>query len=527
HKFRDENNIAEFIVHAYEEYGEDAFQGLNGSFSLVVSDASSHIVFLVTDRFGTRPIYYAFKDGELIFSSYSRAILSYPSFPKELNEKTLVKFLMFGKIGILGDDTWFEGVKLMPPSSILKFDGNNPIIKKYWDLEYRSELKEKEAVKVLVKVFVRAVNIRADDVSSGLCLMLSGGLDSRSVLAALNKENLHKVTAVTFGTKDCDDVLIAKKVSKKLGVKHLVIEYNPDELVKYAKDVVYLTDGQDTVNVAFIPYVAEKLRRMGYKYFLQGYIFDLLLGGNFLPKEVFHCKTFSDFLTILATKYEVFSVEEIRILLNPKLQKYVTLCLNEFCKLVKDSKGDSLGNLSDYFAINTRVRRYTLYGSILNRYFLEELLPTIDNDVIDVIRRIPPELRFNHKIYRNFLISLRPELAKIPYQKTLLPPIIPTQLWRFSLFIHRSLNLLKRIQRGKAGYEHTYFDFSNLLRHSKPWKILLEDTLLNENSLIYKREILNRKYVAELVERHMRGENNGEKTSLPNHTRTIPQNIFP
>ena len=278
HKFHCENNIAEFIVHSYEEYGVSRFSQLNGSFCLVISNMNSREVAIVTDEFGTRPIYYAFQNGELIFSSHSRAILHYPSFPKELNEKTLVKFLMFGKIGILGDETWFKGIKLVPPVSTLKFDGVNLIIKKYWDLEYHSELKEREAVDELTKRFVKAVNVRAESVSEGLCLMLSGGSISRSVLAALNRKNLQKVTAVTFGTKNCVDIIIAKMDAKKVGVKHLVIEYDPDELVKYAKDVVYLTEGQITVNVAFIPYVAEKLRKIGLKYFLQGYMFDLLLG---------------------------------------------------------------------------------------------------------------------------------------------------------------------------------------------------------------------------------------------------------
>jgi len=502
-------NSAEHIVQILKRYGEDAFRDLNGSFCLVISNTNDREVLVATDMFGTRPIYYAFQNGELIFSSHSRAILCYPSFPKELNEKTLVKFLMFGKIGILGDETWFKGIKLMPSASILKFDGVNLTIKKYWDLEYRSELKEKEAVNALAKRFVKAVNVRAGSISEGLCLMLSGGLDSRSVLAALNVRNLKKVTAVTFGTKDCNDIAIAKMVTKKLGVKHLVIEYDPDELVRYAKDVVYLTEGQDTVNVAFIPYVAKKLREMGFKYFLQGYMFDLLLGGSFLPKGVFQCKNFSDLTTILATKYMIFSVEEIKKLLNPMFHKYISSVLDEFHKLVKDSKGDSFANLSDYFAINTRVKRYTLMGSILDRYFLEELLPTIDNDVIDVIRRIPPELRVNHKIYRKFLISLNPELAKIPYQKTLIPPIFPHILWRLNYL----LLILNRIAKGKL-IKHMYFNFDEILRTSNNWKMLIGETLLNDESLAYKLGYLNKDFVKKLVKAHYSGYNCGEKLAF-------------
>lgn len=509
HRFQDDKNIAEFIGHAYEEYGEDAFRNLNGSFCLVISNMNNREVLVVTDMFGTRPIYYAFQNGELIFSSHSRAILHYPSFLKELNERTLVKFLMFGKIGILGDETWFKGIKLMPSASILKFDGVNLTTKKYWDLEYRSELKEKEAVNALAKKFVKAVNVRADSVSEGLFLMLSGGLDSRSVLAALNTRNLQKVTAVTFGTKDCDDIAIAKMVTKKLGIKHLVIEYDPDDLVRYAKDVVYLTEGQDTVNVAFILYVAEKMRENGFKYFLQGYIFDVLLGGSFLPKEVFECKNVSDLTTILATKYMIFSVEEIKKLLNPMFHRYIISVLNEFHKLVKDSKGDSFANLSDYFIINTRMRRYTLMGSILNRYFLEELLPTIDREVIDVIRRIPPELRFNHYLYREFLIRLNPELAKIPYQKTLIPPIFPHMLWQLG----HLLLILNKIAKGKL-VKHTYLNFDEILRTSNNWKKLVAETLLNSESLAYKLGYLNKDFVEKLVKAHYSGKNYGEKIAF-------------
>jgi len=505
---------ATYILREFESRGSKIFEELNGTFAMAIFDDQKRELLLVTDRFGTRPLYYALREGTLIFSSHSRAILKYPVFPRDLNERTLVKFLMFGRIGILGDETWFKGINLMPPASILKFNGRNLTLERYWDLEYQCELDEKKAVPLLVKKFRKAVNSWAESVVDGLCLMLSGGLDSRSVLETLNVENLRKVTAVTFGTRDCDDVAIAKIVAKKFGVKHSVITYDPNELVKYAEDVVYLTDGQDTVNVAFIPYVAEKLKKMGFKCFLQGYMFDLTLGGSFLSKEALNSSSLSSFINHLVSKYSVFSIEEMKKLLNPKLHGLLNSVLKEFYEIAANSRGDCSGNRNDYFAINTRVRRYTLMGSVINRYFLEELLPTIDKDLIDVIRRIPPHLRFNHKIYRKFLISLNPELAKIPYQKTLLPPIIPTSLWCFSHIIHLLMKFLQKISKGRIGYSHTYFDFNNIIRYSKPWKKLVEDALLNEISEIYKRNLINKDYVNEIVRDHMNGKNNGEKIAF-------------
>lgn len=504
-------NSAEFLVHGYEAYGIQIFQKLNGSFSAVIWDKNERRLLLVTDRFGSRPLYYAIKDGELIFSSHVRAILQYPNFPKRLNELALVKFLMFGKIGILGEDTWFEGIKLIPPACIFHFSPDEIKIDKYWDLEYAADLSEDEAVNKLVRTFIKAVNTRAESIAEGLFVMLSGGLDSRSVLGALNNKNRDKTVAVTFGSKYSGDVIIARKVASKLGVKHMVLKYDPDELAKYAEETVYLSDGQDTVSVAFIPYVARKLKSLGFKVYLQGFMFDLLLGGSFMHRKIFRCKSDTDLINLLYESSYVFTLSELKKILNPNLNDKIKVVTREFMDLVKKSKGDYYANKSDYFFINTRVRRYTLMGSVINRHFFEELLPTIDNEVIDVIRRIPPKLRVKHGIYRKFLMQLSLELSRIPYQKTLLPPFIPQKLWVPTGLIKRAINVLKKFG---LKFEHEYFDFNEALRKCPSWRELIANTLFNEESLIYKQGYLNKDKIEELVNEHINGKNYGEKLAF-------------
>jgi len=507
--FRNVTNPAEHIIQIYTRYGKKALSELNGSFSGVIfENTATPKVVLITDRFGSRPLYYAFKDGEIIFSSHARGILSYP-FPKKLNERTLVKFLLYGKIGILGDDTWFEGIKLLPPGSILTFfsDGKY-MIEKYWDLEYVSKLSKKDAIESLCKAFKEAVNERISNANGNLAVMLSGGLDSRAILAALSTKNRRRITAVTFGVKDCDDISIARKVTAKLGLTHIVIEYDPDELSKYAEKVVYLSEGQDTVNVSFLPYVAEQMNKRGLSCYLQGFMFDLLLGGSFLSKDFFKFKD-SSFITALEKKCRLFELQEIKLLLNRRLWHFIPSIRKEFIELAKESKGDSTANKADYFFIHTRVRRYTLMGSIINREFCEELLPTIDNEVIEVIRKIPPELRFNYRLYREFLIRLNPDCAKISYQKTLVPPIFPHILWRLGYL----LLLLNRIVKGKL-VKHTYFNFDEILRTSNNWRKLIEETLLYNESLAYKLNYLNKDFVEKLVKAHYSGKNYGEKLAF-------------
>ncbi|MEM3700273.1 MAG: asparagine synthase-related protein [Candidatus Bathyarchaeia archaeon] len=521
YRFKDEGSSAEFILYAYKEWGNSIFCDLNGSFCLVISDIKVPSVLLVTDRFGTRPIYYAFSDGDLIFSSHCRAILEYP-FPRKLNLKTLVKFLYYGRVGILGDETWFEGINLMPSASVLTFTEKGYTWEKYWDLIYSAQpVNEDELVKTLVKAFKKAVNIRVKGIN-GVSVWLSGGLDSRCVLSAI-KENC-KVTAVTFGIMGCDDITVAKKVTKRLGANHFIINYDPDKIVAYSDDVVSLTDGQHTVGVSYIPYVAEKMREKEIKYCLQGFIFDVLLGGSFLSREFFKAKSFNELLQALEKKYTLFQPYELKQLLNEKFHEYIVQVRKEFAKLAHETKGDSFPNRADYFNITTRQRRYTLMGSIPLREFVEEMLPTIDNEVIEVICRIPPELRFNYRIYRKFLFALNFELAKVPYQRTLVPPIMPSQLWRPSTLV---LGAVQRLSRGTFRYKHSYFEFNEILRRHSKWMKLLKETLVNENALIYKFGYLNKNYVTKIVNEHFkRRGNNGEKIAFLMTLELLLQNFF-
>jgi len=182
HDIEKTDNDAEFVIHAFEEFGKDALHLLNGSYAFSIFDEDEEKIFLVSDRFGTRPLYYALNDGNLLFASTVKAILKYP-YPKILNEKTLVKFFRYGKLGILGDETWFEGIRVLPSASFLEFHRGNLRIEKYWDINYIADHGRniESVVNELVDKFRKAVNIRLqDNIKYGLSL--SGGLDSRAVL---------------------------------------------------------------------------------------------------------------------------------------------------------------------------------------------------------------------------------------------------------------------------------------------------------------------------------------------------------
>lgn len=523
YKFAKANNDAEFILGAYEEFGNAAFAKLNGSYAFIIFNDQEGKLTIVNDRFGTRPIYYAAKDGNLIFASSVRAILKYP-YPKFLNEKTVVKFFRYGRLGILGDDTWFRGIRVMPSGSFLEFHKGKVRIEKYWDLDYSADYGKKEELFVseLVRKFRKAVNMRiADDVKFGVSL--SGGLDSRVVCAAINKEELSKIYAFTFGINNCNEIKIAKLVTNRIGINknHILIEFEPEDLTKYAKEVVYLTDGMVTVSASCLPYVFERIREVGIKVFLQGFALDLTLGGSYMNKRSISAKNVRDLIIALDRRYTLFSPSEIKSLLTERLIHYTKAIHREFVATARNAKGDTYPNKADYFHMNTHVRRLTLMGSIVDREFVEESLPTIDNDVIDVITKIPPKYRYGHHLYKKVLSALDRELASIPYAKTMVRADASDIFWKFGIFYLKFIRFIKRalwkFTRGRIYLPNKHYpiDMGEVWRVSPAWRKLLTETILNDESLCYKLGYFNKEFIRKVVKEHDGGiENNSEKIAF-------------
>ncbi|MDH5770082.1 MAG: asparagine synthase-related protein [Candidatus Bathyarchaeota archaeon] len=523
HKIRKTNNDTEFILHAYEEFGNNVFAKLNGSYAFIIFNDQEGRLVVVSDRFGTRPVYYALKDGNLIFASAARAILEYP-YPKVLDEKTIVKFFRFGKLGILGDDTWFKGIRVMPPASFLEFHEGKMRIEKYWDLNYSADYSKREEllVRELVRKFGKAVNTRiSDNIKFGVAL--SGGLDSRSVCAAISKEKLSKVHAFTIGIKNCNEIKVAKLVTNRIGLKknHILIELDPENLIRYAKEVVYLTDGMDMVSVSYLPYAIEKVREAGIEVFLQGFALDLTLGGSYMDKRSISAKNLKDLVLALDRRCMLFSLSELKALLTERLMRHINDVHREFVTTARNAKGDTYPNKADYFYMNTRVRRFTLMGSIVDREFVEESLPTIDNEVIDIITKIPPKYRGGHHLYKKFLSVLDRELASIPYVKTMVRANASDVLWKFGMLYLRFMRFIRRVLWKFSGgriylpNKHDYIDMSEVWRTSPAWRKLLNETILKNGSLCYKLGYLNNAFVRNIIKEHYGGtKNNSEKIAF-------------
>ena len=124
----------EVLLHGYEEYKEKILDKLRGMFTFAIWDIIEKELFIARDFFGIKPMYYTQNGKELIFGSEIKSILEHPSVTKELNINALQNYLSF-QYGV-PNETFFKGIKCLPPAHYLKYKDGQVTITRYWEPQF-------------------------------------------------------------------------------------------------------------------------------------------------------------------------------------------------------------------------------------------------------------------------------------------------------------------------------------------------------------------------------------------------------
>src|SRR5262249_32057799 len=109
----------EAIVHAYEQWGDDAIGRLRGMFALALWDARAKTLLLARDRLGIKPLHYGETRGRLYFGSEIKSILCAPDMPREVDVDGLNHYLSF--LYTPQDGSIFRAVRKLPPGHVLRW----------------------------------------------------------------------------------------------------------------------------------------------------------------------------------------------------------------------------------------------------------------------------------------------------------------------------------------------------------------------------------------------------------------------
>ena len=390
-KFQDLNHI---LIWGYQhQVLNDILSRLDGIFCAALYDRQQKKLLLISDRTGMRGLFYYNKNGHFAWASEMKAFLALDFFEKKLDKQAIFCFMDLGYL--VGDMTYFEGVSLLPPATLLTYniDANRLHSQHYWSWSHikQCNLSFDEAVDALGEIVMRAVSRRID-MTESLVFPISGGLDSRMLLAATHRAYPeYKGSCYTFGTHACADIMLAQQVTDMVGWPHIIHELTSDNWFEKRIPTIWMTDGLlDMQHMHGCEFV-DDITKQG-RFVINGYCGDAIIGPSFLRTETTNMRINNDVAEHFYGQYTHMAKIESSFYDIPHVEP--NLLMN-------------------------RVRRFTNMGTLASSAWLEHKKPFLDNELIEFIFSINDEYRLDNKLYSTLLLKLFPDFYKsIPWQKT-------------------------------------------------------------------------------------------------------------
>jgi len=233
HRFSTKSDT-EVIVHLYEEKGEELVRDLRGMFSFALWDSKRERLILAKDFLGKKPLFYSHLGDRIIFASELSALLKEGTIPKDIDISSIDSYLRY--LCIPAPDTIYRHVKKVRPAHMLIFEKGKRRETCHWQIDFRKriDIGEEEATSRLMDILKDSVRTRlVSDVPLGV--MLSGGVDSSSVLGLMGQVTREKIKTFSIGFKESDynELPYARIAAKRFDTDHheFIVEPRIQELL--------------------------------------------------------------------------------------------------------------------------------------------------------------------------------------------------------------------------------------------------------------------------------------------------------
>tara|TARA_B100001057_G_C22847767_1_gene949756 strand:- start:75 stop:1988 length:1914 start_codon:yes stop_codon:yes gene_type:complete len=423
------NSDSEIIPAAFDCWGINFVNKLNGMFAISIYDRKNKKFFLIRDRVGVKPLYYSRFNNKLVFASEIKGIINFPEFKKKINLNAIYSYLAF-RYPTNGKNVFFKDINRVDPGCYIEIDISKKKVfeKSYWKIPKIndrptnfSESYYDERLNELLNLSVERHLI--SDVPVGV--LLSGGLDS-SLLSAIAAKKINKVQtfSVSFNEKKYDESKKAKIVSDHIGSKHTNVIISKENFLKNLQDIIEVRDTPVSIPHEYPLFLLNKEIKKTIKVVLSGEGADEFFGGysrvqkspfdfskglfvqknfnnSFIKKLLSIDKEFkftdTKFLDFFFHRYNWFKFNEIDELLNEDIKKQVNkdLVLEPWNKVINEfSNNDFYNQTLSLFQNNhlqcllERLDIHTMAHSV------EARVPFLDHNLIEFINKTP----FKYKI---------------------------------------------------------------------------------------------------------------------------------
>lgn len=412
-KFEAEGGLAcRAICKQYLESGIAGLVSLNGSYTVIIHDGGRNELFLVTDRAGLSPVYY-FLDFEKrpVASSHPDLIALVTGQSQSWDLTSFAQFLMTGSVTF--PFSYYAKVRMAPIGSIdsicrySKPFGPGSIAYHDFRPDFRSAYSETDLVDELSAALLKAVKMRTSPRFGSTGVALSGGLDSRVILAAC-EPGAH-IRAFSLFDEINEEVSIAQRIAAALGVPLTLMQRDPEYYARSAELGVRISGGCGSLASNHFLGAREGFYEHGFENLITGCYCDYLfkaLAQNTRETRFLRRQKIGEFEFQFYRRHYQISSNHSDAVLSRLRERF-------------PEAGRSNLSAEDWHSIESR-RLFPLAteGDCLQRMVPQRVMPwyplVVDTGLLEVYKHIPPEAKLNTSLFRSMMKRVcAPDLLEI------------------------------------------------------------------------------------------------------------------
>ncbi|MBN2299134.1 MAG: hypothetical protein JXM72_11095 [Deltaproteobacteria bacterium] len=480
-----------------------ALPQLNGAFFFILWDPGTKTLVAANDRYGLYPMYWAYSGNGFCLASRMLCPILSGIADASWDLAGVAQFLTTDDY--LGETTLIKGVRTFPQASIMIKTGDALKWHTYWHYDYTSELDEipeEELAEEIGARFLRAVQ-RQSAGKTRIGITLSGGLDSRLILAAAHKARL-PVQTFTWGKADAYDRTFARQAAHLFETEHHDCDYLANNVSIRHEEGIRITEGLINYFDCHMLFHLHILQEHA-DVILNGYAGDLVLGGSYLRNAWMSAMPETDLAKRLFAWRNTLVPENRLADAVPDLSGldrdlYPSMLYH--CMLSQLNGHMPVPDRTDRFFLENRVRRSTSMGTVLMREAVESAACFFEYSLLDLITQIPYRLRHEHRIYRAMMKQSFPQAMRVRWQRTLLPAYAPSYMdLPAKAFLKGCRILEKRYGWPHISSRQSPVNFAQILRQRlRPWM----DSVIRDKHPACD-EILKKDFCNKIWEQHLTG----------------------
>jgi asparagine synthase (glutamine-hydrolysing) len=421
-----ENNIAAFrLVELLKLNTHDdlflkdiasVLKNLRGHYSFIIE--TPYITIAAVDRIRTYPIYYS--EHKNVFISNSASIIQKECGLKNIDNLSHLEFRMSGFV--TDRNTLFSGLYQLLPGEFVYYEKDSKQLQRSRYYQYLpnakevNDISENTLMEEMHSVHLHIFNELIESLSGRpVWLPLSGGLDSRFILAMLLELKYDNITTFSYGIKNYWEIKRAKQIAEFLKVKWHHVPYKPKKTRCYmnaeeGRKYLSYAWGMHTVPVwndyfAILLLKENKLVQDD-AVFINGQSGDFITGGH-IPKFTENDCSIETLLGKITNKHHSLwlqlKTEENLNLIEEKILNILGL------KRCERISANELARYYEYYEWQERQCKLVVNGQRVYEWFgYEWRLPLWHDELMFFWEKVPWEIKCEQKLFKKYLKTYDP-----------------------------------------------------------------------------------------------------------------------